>query len=249
LATFIQRTSRHILVRLGLLTLLALSLLAIAPTTRAGAAAWPKLWPKCHGQLATIVRGTGDDVIYDTPGKDVIVDLGGYDTIYLTKGNDVVCAGPGDDEIYLNPDWFWDGYGSSSQIYGEGGNDTIDFHTSQGYYTIDGGSGDDTIYGSLHPLGTMIDGNEDSDTIYGGPNDDQLYGGDGDDDLYGLGDHDILIGGLGADTLDGGPDSDVCSGFNDVSPVNEKDGAQDTAQNCELRFDMSQEDGDIPPGP
>jgi Ca2+-binding RTX toxin-like protein len=239
LATFTQRMSRHIPVRLALLTVLALSLLVIAPTTQAGAATWPpKLWPKCHGQLATIVRGTGDDVIYDTAGKDVIVDLGGHDTIYLTKGNDVVCAGPGDDEIYLNPDWFWDGYGSSSQIYGEGGNDTIDFHNSKGYYTLYGGPGDDTIHGSLNPLGAMIEGNEDSDTIYGGPNDDQLYGGDGDDYLYGLGEHDILIGGLGADTLDGGADNDVCSGFNDDPHPVDDDGSLDQAQNCELEVDM-----------
>src|SRR2546428_237505 len=55
--------------------------------------------PKCHGQTATIVGTSGDDLIKGTSHADVIVGLGGNDVIYGYDGNDVICGGPGDDEL------------------------------------------------------------------------------------------------------------------------------------------------------
>jgi Ca2+-binding RTX toxin-like protein len=56
--------------------------------------------------------------------------------------------------------------------------------------TIDGGDGDDVIYGE-----------EGDDTLIAGDGFDKLYGGDGDDTLYGGGENDELHGGDGADTI------------------------------------------------
>ncbi|MBU2866288.1 Hint domain-containing protein [Pacificibacter marinus] len=56
--------------------------------------------------------------------------------------------------------------------------------------TIDGGDGNDVIYGE--------DGN---DTLTAGDGFDKLYGGEGDDTLYGGGENDELHGGNGADTI------------------------------------------------
>jgi len=55
--------------------------------------------------------------------------------------------------------------------------------------TIDGGAGDDTLYGSIG-----------DDTLIGGAGDDTLYGGDG---------NDTLIGGEGADTIHAGEGDDL----------------------------------------
>lgn len=61
---------------------------------------------------------------------------------------------------------------------------------------IDGGAGDDTIYGD--PAG--------------GVGDDQLFGGTGNDIIYGVGGNDRLEGGDGNDQLDGGDGNDLLYG-------------------------------------
>ena len=93
-----------------------------------------------------------------------------------------------------------------SDIYGTGGNDTLqgsigndniygyeqgaDPDLESGHDILYGGNGRDTIYGG--------GGN---DTLYGGNLNDSLYGGKGDDHLYGDSDNDYLDGGEGDDTL------------------------------------------------
>lgn len=63
---------------------------------------------------------------------------------------------------------------------------------------IDGGAGDDTLYGE-----------EGNDTLLGGANNDQLYGGSGADSLDGGVGNDTLFGGTGADTLIGNAGNDL----------------------------------------
>ena len=66
---------------------------------------------------------------------------------------------------------------------------------------LDGGNGDDRIYGG-----------EDNDTLTGGNGQDLLDGGEGDDTLSGGNDNDTLFGGAGKDTLTGGNGDDTLDG-------------------------------------
>jgi Ca2+-binding RTX toxin-like protein len=138
--------------------------------------------------------GDGSDTyLYTTgDGKDAYQDTGasGYDRILVTAGNTVITLssgfGPGTglEEISAN------GL-SGVTILGAGGHDQLDFSQTllNGIALVDGGSGSDSITGSVA-----------DDTILGGDGADQLRGHDGDDKL---------IGGAGTDTMDGGEDSDT----------------------------------------
>ncbi|MEX5381230.1 GA-like domain-containing protein, partial [Acinetobacter towneri] len=84
---------------------------------------------------------------------------------------------------------------------------------------IDGGDGDDTIYGSGgddYLVGGAgddhIEGGDGKDYLLGGAGDDQLHGGQGDDTLLGGVGNDILNGGAGNDILDGGAGNDILNG-------------------------------------
>ena len=62
---------------------------------------------------------------------------------------------------------------------------------------INGGSGDDLLYGNEGQ--DTLNGDDGNDSIYGGKDSDILNGGAGDDWLFGDGGQDTLIGGLGSD--------------------------------------------------
>ena len=92
----------------------------------------------------------------------------------------------------------------SNPIYGYGGNDVIE-----------GREADDFLHGDyIHPGADWgdddLDGGDGDDTIYGGPGADALKGGDGDD---------WLIGGPGADMLSGGADTDAVGYFDSDAGV------------------------------
>ena len=72
-------------------------------------------------------------------------------------------------------------------LYGGAGNDIIDA-TYAGGGVMAGGSGQDTVYGSLL-----------NDVLFGGPGQDQLFGQAGDDSLAGEGGADTMSGGSGSD--------------------------------------------------
>jgi len=130
-----------------------------------------------------IVDGAGgDDLIMVGGGNDAVAGGDGNDEIYTSVGNDIVDAGAGDDLVYLmgDDDRARGGSGADT-IFGEDGNDRI--WGQQGHDHLDGGNGDDKLRGN------------------GGR--DTLIGGAGEDDLRGGGGHDRLEGGTGADTLTG----------------------------------------------
>ncbi len=95
---------------------------------------------------------------------------------------------------------------------------------------IDGGSGDDKIYGGVYSdyliggadqdllLGSVgndvLLGGSGHDTLYGGEGDDQIAGGVHEDRLYGDSGSDSLYGGDGYDTLNGGTGADSLWGGN-----------------------------------
>lgn len=102
-------------------------------------------------------------------------------TDYITL---IVQAGGGNDRVTLRP----------SEVHNE-------------YYQlirIEGGSGDDTLIGSLGDLFTELYGEGGNDSLVGSEFDDLLLGGDGNDTLRGLAGDDCLVGEDGDDLLFGG---------------------------------------------
>lgn len=73
------------------------------------------------------------------------------------------------------------------------------------------GDGDDVVFAGRAPA--HIDGELGDDVIYGSPGPDRLSGGgDGEDRIYGYGGDDHLWGGFRSDRLDGGSGNDTISG-------------------------------------
>jgi Ca2+-binding RTX toxin-like protein len=75
--------------------------------------------------------------------------------------------------------------------------------------TIQGGGGDDTIYGGSG-----------DDNLNGGSGDDTIYGGSGDDDVNGGSGTDFVFGGSGDDDVNGGSGTDFVSGGSGDDDVN-----------------------------
>ncbi|WP_445679178.1 beta strand repeat-containing protein [Radicibacter daui] len=150
------------------------------------------------GSYSYLDGGAGNDTLSAYSNSTV---NGGDGDDYITAWFDCyVMAGAGDDNVT-----------GGGYIYGEDGNDTISISGTG--YEVDGGSGDDKIYGNTY-----------SDTMYGGIGDDILDGYNGDDYLSGGDGDDYLIGNLGDDYLIGGAGSDIFSyyiipGFSDGNDV------------------------------
>jgi Ca2+-binding RTX toxin-like protein len=165
--------------------------------------------PRCQGRTATIIGTPGDDVLTGTQRADVIAGLDGRDTILGRGGDDIICAGD-------NPD--------------------LPSEDSEVTEYVDGGSGDDKLYGG--PGGDELISGRGDDLLYGGPGRDffvgvnrdtdanhagfdQMYGGPDDDVLrawtsrvvmHGGGGDDLLVGDNGADRLFGD------AGDDDIAP-------------------------------
>ncbi len=67
--------------------------------------------------------------------------------------------------------------------------------------SIDGGNGNDKIYGLQG--NDFLSGLNGNDQIFGGDGNDQIFGDSGNDKIYGEGSSDKLLGGDGNDLLDG----------------------------------------------
>jgi hypothetical protein len=85
--------------------------------------------------------------------------------------------------------------------------------------TLNGGIGDDLVYGGngadtlLGDAGNdRIYGAQSNDALGGGTGSDQLYGGSGNDNIDGGAGNDVLLGGIGADRLNGGAGNDRIDG-------------------------------------
>jgi len=156
--------------------------------------------PRCAGRIATVIGGSGRDVLKGTERKDVIVALGGDDRIDSFAGADVVCAGSGKDVVDAGSN----GSGGGSDLVlggpgadrlalgpelgtlkGEGGNDLL--LGSKGGDSLYGGPGNDVLRGGPNPLFN-------SDFLSGGPGNDALFGGPGPNQLEGGPGHDREVG-------------------------------------------------------
>lgn len=174
--------------------------------------------------------GDGDDMIYGSPGEDVIRGGQGRDDLYGEAGDDrfELTAGDTDFNRYSGADGYdrlvgrsgddifrlrtfsgeftveeIDGLAGDNSILGSRYNDVLDFRNTslRNIDFIDGGDGDDVIYGSAG-----------LDVIRDGKGRDDLYG-DGGDDRFELtaGDTDFnrYSGGEGYDRLVGTSRNDV----------------------------------------
>ena len=142
--------------------------------------------------------GAGTDTITDFGAGDRIrfegMD-GGFAALVIEQdGADAVIRYGDGDTIRLS--------GVAAEALGE---DDFIFHPIVSYVrgddTLDGGDGDDTLWGSRG-----------DDTLNGGDGNDALIGFDGDDTLNGGDGNDTLIGRDGDDTLNGGDGNDTLIG-------------------------------------
>ena len=170
--------------------------------------------PNTTDGLDTVFGGAGNDLISTGDDADEIDGGTGNDTIDGGIDDDTILGGEGDDSIL--------GQHGSDSIFGNEGADFINA----------GGS----TYGGNEPDATdpvpendrdFVDGGAGNDTIFGEDDDDTLLGGDGDDVLDGGIDEDSLIGGNGSDTAFGGQGDD----FIDLSGALEEPDALDTDPN------------------
>ncbi|MCX7702011.1 MAG: hypothetical protein N2039_14135, partial [Gemmataceae bacterium] len=131
-------------------------------------------------------------------------------------------------------------------INGLGGNDWIDATNSPLGVTINGGAGDDRIFGSnfvdridvgagTSNIAFGMDGNDTifggsgRDTLYGGRGNDVLFGRTGNDVLWGEWGNDTLLGETGDDSLYGGAGDDMLLGGNGADLLDGGSGDADAA--------------------
>ena len=138
----------------------------------------------------TIFGGAGNDVIDAGIDADLVEGGIGNDTIVGSEGADTIDGGDGNDLIY----------GGLNDVLGEALDlpDAVDLRPDNNRDLLNGGVGDDTIFGR-----------DDDDTLFGGAGNDLLDGGIDDDSLVGGAGNDTLTGGQGTDTMAGGDDRDT----------------------------------------
>ena len=100
------------------------------------------------------------------------------------------------------------GGAGDDEIYGSKYSDTIYGGIGNDY--ISGGKGNDKIYGGAGD--DNITGGEGNDLLYGDAGDDRIFGDVGNDTIYGGAGKDTIGGGDGDDYLDGGADDDIIDG-------------------------------------
>lgn len=172
--------------------------------------------------------GAGADHLYGNDGNDNVVDTaydksfnvldGGAGLDFVEIGGAGSAHGGNDnDKVYIYGSGFAYGDGGDDYVqaggvgyawlYGGDGNDTLltivksPIQGSTVTTSLNGGGGDDKIFGGLGP-----------DLLIGGDGNDTLCGGGGADYLYGNAGNDTLIGGVGSDHLFGGIGNDYLLG-------------------------------------
>ncbi|MFN6337545.1 MAG: tandem-95 repeat protein, partial [Cyanobacteriota bacterium] len=143
-----------------------------------------------------IIGGGGNDSLYGEAGNDSMEGGDGADFLYYdSKGFNTASGGAGNDTIY-----------SGGIIDGGLDDDKLYYYTiyPNGAYvpaTVMGGAGNDFIsQWASYTHGSLLDGGIGNDTIYGSSYNESILGGDGDDLLHGSG---------GTDTLDGGDGGNI----------------------------------------
>ncbi len=199
------------------------------------------------GDFTVSVTATrvSDSEVGDTAGTlDVNVDstqlLGDSLLVGGTSGNDLIQTNDvGGGQIQVSLDGVSQGSFSGVEflfVFGGDGDDEIRMESTQPFRTtIEGGLGDDLIFGGDRREAffggegnDVIDGGRGLDTLFGDTGDDLLLGGnsrdvlnggDGQDTLGGNGGADSLFGDAGDDELGGGNGDDLLSGGDGIDTL------------------------------
>ncbi len=164
-----------------------------------------------------ILGGSGDDVLKGGFGNDQIWGKNGNDVIHGGTGHDRLYGGQHKDTIYGDPDQPYSD--AQVQLANKLGKEPADLWPAQftiyGNDHIEGGSGDDHLYGRAD--NDTIKGGGDDDKIWGGLGNDHLEGGAGRDEIWGDAGEDVIKGGdnpanLAKERLYGGDDDDTIYG-------------------------------------
>ncbi len=169
----------------------------------------------------TIAGTAGDNLLSGGAGNDVLTGLAGEDVLLGGLGNDTHFGGEGDDIFIANEgvNVYQGGAGDDALIINSStvqniafsidlgaGTDTFG-NTYAGIENIDGGTGDDQLFGDAEA--NVLIGRAGDDTLVGNLGGDVLEGGEGDDSHAGGSGDDLLIANVGNDTFDGGAGIDT----------------------------------------
>jgi Ca2+-binding RTX toxin-like protein len=156
-------------------------------------------------------HGGADALASTTAVAKPILAFGGdgNDTLQGGSAADALHGGYGNDSLI-------GGYGADS-LYGDDGGDTLHSAFADSSYGYGGGYGEGYGYGyggsgSAGDYGGAMEGGAGDDILYGSDGADALDGGDGNDVIIGLGGADVASGGYGNDQIFGGDGNDVLSG-------------------------------------
>ena len=165
-----------------------------------------------------IYGGDGADRLYGGDGDDWLYGGNGDDWLYGGNGDDWLDGGDRDDRALF--DWSdhttsihftaFDTLGSDGWYKFTMNGETDSLRNIESV-TIKGGAGDDILRSGSKQF-VQLQGGVGNDTLYGGTGRANLSGGSGDDILYGEAGDDGLYGGLGNDTLYGGAGNDFIYG-------------------------------------
>lgn len=155
----------------------------------------------------TILAGAGNDTVNGGTGADALSGNDGNDTIDGGTGGDEFHPGAGTDTLtYATRSAnLWVEIGGSSGETGEG--DVI--YTDDGFEVYNLGRGSDSFYGAWTNTPFTVNGGDGNDGLYGSNMSETLNGGVGTDTIRGYAGDDTLDGGIGADSMraDGGFDT------------------------------------------
>ncbi|OSI17114.1 VWA domain-containing protein [Neisseria dumasiana] len=168
---------------------------------------------------AVVVQGTSqDDVLYGSTGKTVIYGMAGNDTIHGQSGMDTMYGSQGNDSFYIKGagDTVIEKAGEGTDTVYSSVSYTTPRHvenlTLTGNARINGtGNNEDNVITGNDNY-NRLNGGRGNDSIYGQAGEDTIDGGEGNDKLYGGADRDNIFGGAGDDVLDGGEGKDVMRG-------------------------------------
>ena len=162
-------------------------MLRVEATTDIHISLFESMGVELHGEISSVAMefskidmGGGDDIVeinsvlslHIDSSEDIAKLIGDIDQQELGMLDSILMGGDGNDTMIVNG-------AVRSRIDGGTGNDDLYLTGESQYVTLDGGAGDDRIFGTNH-----------SET---------LIGGDGDDLLFGHGGLDEMTGGRGSD--------------------------------------------------